>query len=253
MATIQSECGRITIFEDFIGPEFTIADTASPGVIGMFRVSGETIADTDVGVTINESDPCLNGVARLTTSDENNHSVCLTTAKMFTPVKNGTMIAECRVQFADLETKEFFFGFSDENDDDQGCESDLIHGATETITLTGSDLVGFLLSAELTEDEMWHMVFNGGTVTGETDSTAIETGVDAVAAEYNILRIEVDNDGTARWYVDGVLKKTLEGAVSVTSTDLFAAQAIIEVKDTAAAETADVDYIYVSANRDWTV
>lgn len=252
MATIQSGVGKIRIFEDFMGAECPVADTLSPQQIGDLRLCGETIADADVGMTINEADPCLNGVARLTTSDEDNHSICLTTGKMFTPASNGTLVAECRVQFDDLDTKEFFFGFSDENDDDQGCEGDIIHGATETLTLTASDLVGFFLSAELSEDEMWHMVYNGGTTTGQTDSTEVESGVDAVAAEYDVLRIEIDNNGTARWYINGVLEQTVENAASVTTTDLWAAQAIIEVKGTSAAETADIDYFLVEANRDWT-
>jgi len=252
MATIQSETGRIRIFEDFEGAECPVADTLSPQTIGKLRLCGETIADADVGATSQEADPCLNGVLRLTTSDEDNHSICLTTAKIFTPSLNGTMIAECRVQFDDLDTKEFFFGFSDENDDDQGCEGDLIHGATTVLTLTGSDLCGFLLSSELTEDEMWHMPYNGGTTTGIVLSTTVESGIDAVAAEYDILRVEIDPNGTARWYINGVLEQTVEGAVSITATDLFAGQAIIEVKGTAAAETADIDYMLVDAGRDWT-
>lgn len=253
MATIQSEVGKIRIFQDFMGAECPVADTLSPQQIGDLRLCGETIADADVGMVINEADPCLNGVARLTTSDEDNHSICLTTGKMFTPSLNGTLVAECRVQFCDLDTKEFFFGFSDENDDDQGCEGDLIHGATTVVTLTGSDLCGFHFSSEYTEDEMWHMPYNGGTTTGVVLSTTIESGVDAVAGEYNILRLEIDVDGTARWYIDGVLKQTVAGAVSTTATDLFAGQAIIEVKGTAAAETCDIDYVLFTANRDWTV
>ena len=253
MATVQSGVGKIRMFDDFVGPEWPIDNTDETTHVGIFRLVGETIADGDVGATINEAAPCLNGVLRLTTSDENNHSVGLVTGKMFTPSLNGTMIAECRVQFDDLDTKEFFFGFSNQNDDDQGVEGDICHGVTEAITLTSSDLCGFLLSAELSEDEMWHCVYNGGTTTGEILSTEIESGVDAVYGEYNILRVEIDNSGTARWYVDGVKVQTTEGAVSTTSTDLFAAEFIIEVKDTAAAEYADIDYFLVEANRDWTV
>ena len=78
-----------------------------------------------------------------------------------------------------------------------------------------------------------------------------QSGVDAVLAEWNILRVEVDPNGTARWYVDGVLKQTVTGAVSTTAD--IAAVLLIECKDTAGAEEVDVDYILVEANRDWTV
>jgi hypothetical protein len=123
-------------------------------------------------------------------------------------------------------------------------------GNGTTMTLTASDLCGFYLSAELTDDEDWHAVFNGGTTTGETDSTALDLNDDAVAGEFDVLRLEVGNNGTARWFLNGVLKKTQTGAVS-TSTDL--AVVLIVAAYGAAIETADVDYISITANRDWTV
>jgi len=252
MATVQSEVGKIRIFEDFISTEMAVATNDDVYQVGQFRVVGDTLADADAGVLINESDPNLNGVARLTSPHaSDNDSLGITTSKMFDVAKMGPLVAEIRVQFDDLDTKEFFFGFTDENDDDQGLEGDMIHGGTATLTLTASDLCGFFWSAELTEDEMWHCVYNGGTTTGETVSADVESGIDLVAAEYNILRIEIDPNGTARWYIDGVLKQTVAGAVS-TTTDL-ACGAFIEVKGTNAAETADIDYILIEANRDWTV
>ena len=125
----------------------------------------------------------------------------------------------------------------------------MIHGATATITLTASDICGFLLSAELSDDEDWHMVYNGGTTTGETTSTSIDADDDAVAGEWQVLRLEIDNNGTARWYIDGALKQTVKGAAS-TTVDLALALAV-EAK-TASIEKLDVDYLSVRANRDWT-
>lgn len=251
MATRQSEFGKIEIFDDFIGPEYTIAETADDSMnLGAFRVIGQGKEATDSGATIMETDPNLNGVVCLTTTDESEHSLGLTTAKMFDVALMAPIVAEIRVQFADLDTKEFYFGFTDVNDDTAILEGGNLHGATATFTLTASDLCGFHFSSELTEDEMWHCVYNGGTTTGETVSTNIESGVDAVAGEYNILRIEIDPNGTARWYVDGVLKQTVEGAVS-TTTDL-ACMAMVEAKGEAI-EYAKLDYFGIRANRDWTV
>jgi hypothetical protein len=70
-----------------------------------------------------------------------------------------------------------------------------------------------------------------------------------VAAEWDVLRLEVSINGTARWYVNGVLKQTVTGAVS-TSTDL-AVLAMIEAR-AASNEYAWIDYIAIEANRDWT-
>ena len=146
-------------------------------------------------------------------------------------------------------SEEFYFGLTDVNDDTSILEGNNLHGASTTITLTASDLCGFLLSAELTDDEDWHMVYNGGDTTGQTTSTSIDADVDAVAGEYDVLRLEVAPNGTARWYINGALKQTVTGAVS-TSTDL-AVIAMVEAKS-AAIEYAWIDYIAIEANRDWT-
>ena len=250
MAEVHGAKGRIEIFEDFTGPEWIIAETAASGAIGAFRIVGQGVADTDAGVVISET--LLNGVATMTSPNaSDNDSVGLVTGTMFDVALMGTIVAECRVQFADLDTKEFFFGFSDLNTDVHSMEGVLIHGASTTVTLTASDLVGFLLSSELTDDEDWHMVYNGGTTTGETTSTSIDADDDAVAGEWQILRLEIAPNGTARWYIDGVLKQTQAGAVSTTTN--LAMNCMLEIKGTGSNETADIDYIYISANRDWTV
>ena len=247
----QASKGRIEIFEDFIGGEDIVANTAASRTFGTagLRVIGQGIAETDSGIVLLESDG-LNGVGRLTTTNEDAHSIGLTTATMFDVAKMGTIVLEARVQFENLDTKEFYFGLTDVNDDTTIIEGGTMVGNGTTMTLTASDLCGFYLSAELTDDEDWHAVFNGGTTTGETDSTELDLDDDAVAGEFDVLRLEVGNNGTARWFVNGVLKKTQAGAVS-TTTDL--AVLLMVATYGAAIETVDVDYISITANRDWTV
>jgi len=94
------------------------------------------------------------------------------------------------------------------------------------------------------------MVYNGGTTTGETTSTSVDADDDAVAGEWQVLRLEIDTNGTARWYIDGVLKQTKTGAAS-TSVNMALILGV-EAKG-AAIENLDVDYLLVQANRDWTV
>ena len=247
----QASKGRIEIFEDFIGGEDIILNSAASRNFGSsgLRVIGQGIAENDSGIVVLESDG-LNGVGRLTTTNEDAHSCGLTTAKMFDVAKMGTIVLEARVQFENLDTKEFYFGLTDVNDDTTIIEGGTMVGNGTTMTLTASDLCGFYLSAELTDDEDWHAVFNGGTTTGETDSTELDLDDDAVAGEFDVLRLEVGNNGTARWFVNGVLKKTQAGAVS-TTTDL--AVLLMVATYGAAIETVDVDYISITANRDWTV
>jgi len=245
----QSGVGKIRLFEDFVGVELPVSLTNAFGNIGDFRVIGDGVAENDSGVVGQESDG-LSGVGRLTVTDEDKHACGLGTALCLDVGKMGTIIVEARVRFADLDTKDAFIGLSDVNSDDISLEDDVISGATTTLTLTASDLVGFYLCSELTDDEDWHAVYNGGSTTGETTSTSVDLDDDAVAGEFQILRLEVDNNGTARWYIDGVLKKTLEGACS-TTTDMAAICVVGNKANTSSTEDMDVDYLLVEANRDW--
>ena len=251
MAEVHGANGRIEIFEDFLAGEDIVAATAATRSFGGsgLRVLGQGIAETDSGITVLESDG-LNGVGVFTTTNEDAHSCGVATGTVFDVAKMAPIVAECRVQFADLDTKAFYFGFTDVNTDTTILEGNQLVAASGTLTLSASDLCGFLLDAEATDDEDWIMAYNGGTTTGETTIGNIDADDDAVAGEFQILRLEIAPNGTARWYVDGVLKQTKTGAVS-TTTDL-ALLAMIEAR-AASNEYVYLDYIYVSANRDWTV
>jgi len=254
MAEVHGANGRIEMFEDFLAGEDIIANTAVGRSFGGsgFRVIGQGAEATDSGITVLESDG-LNGVGVFTTTDEADHTIGLTTGLVFDVGKMAPITAEIRVQFADLDTKEFYFGFTDVNGDTAILEGENVSADASDallVNLHASDLCGFFLSAEATDDEDWIMVYNGGTTTGETTIASIDADDDAVAGEFQILRLEIANNGTARWYIDGVLKQTVTGAIS-TSTDV-GLLAMVEAK-TAAIEYAYVDYISVSANRDWTV
>ena len=251
MAEVHGANGRIEIFEDFLAAEDIVAATAATRSFGGsgLRVLGQGIAETDSGITVLESDG-LNGVGVFTTTNEDAHSCGVATGTVFDVAKMAPIVAECRVQFADLDTKAFYFGFTDVNTDTTILEGNQLVAASGTLTLSASDLCGFLLDAEATDDEDWIMAYNGGTTTGETSAPNIDANDDAVAGEFQILRLEIAPNGTARWYVDGVLKQTKTGAVS-TTTDL-ALLAMIEAR-AASNEYVYLDYLYVSANRDWTV
>jgi len=186
----------------------------------------------------------------LTTTNEDKHTLLVGTNIMWDVGLMGTIMAECRIQLNNLDTKEVFFGFSDIDPNILSIEDDVVHGAGTTITNTASDFVGFLLSADLTDDEDWHAVYNGGSASAVTDSTALDLDDDAVAGEWQVLKLVLKITGEVEWYIDEVLVKTLAGAVS-TSTDLALALAV-EAKG-AANEELDADYLLVRGSRDWTV
>ena len=249
----ESGIGKIELFDDFTGGEeiLVAATTAPPMTVGngAFSLVGQGLAETDSGAIFLDTDG-LNGVLQLTTTDEDIHAAGLQTPIMFDVGLMGTIVAEAKVRQAAITTGEFFFGFSDVQTDLAIIEGAIGHAATTVLTLTASDICGFISAPELTAAAEVHAIFNGGTTTGVVLSTTNELNVNWVAGEYLILRVEMDTNGTARFYVNGALKKTVEGAVS-TSVDLCLSL-IIESKTTAV-KTLDVDYLKVKANRDWTV
>lgn len=242
--------GKIRLFNDFFGAEEPDALTAASHSLGQFRACGEGFADNDAGITILESDG-LSGVAQIESANTDQDSTGLCTAKMFDVATMAPIVVEARIRFGNLDTKEFFLGLADVNENDVALETDIIGAsAGTTIAYTASDVCGFFLDAELTEDEMWHGPYVGGTSTGPTLSTSSELGVDAVAGEWDVLRLEVDPNGTVRWWVNGDLKQTKAGAVS-TSVDL-AVLCFVGTKGSTF-ELVDVDYLLVTASRNWTV
>ena len=242
----QSGNGRIRLFNDFAGVGNTLALTADTAQLGDFFAGGEGFEDSDAGIAGKDA---LSGVVTLTGANTDADTTFIGTHIMFDVALMGTIVLETRIQLPDLDTKEIFFGLTSILSVDEQLEDIVINASGTTITMP-ADLVGFYLSDELTDDEDWHGIHNGGTTAGSTTTTAVDLNDDAVAGEWQVLRLEIDPNGTARWYVDEDLKQTVAGAVS-TSVDLkfFIA---VETKG-AAIETMDVDYIKIKANRDWNV
>lgn len=250
----QSEVGKIRLFDDFTGPELSTATNVAIGTtaggcniaIGPFKITGDGMDDSAAGVA--HIDDMPSGAVSLTTKAENLHSTYVGTGTIFNVALMGTLVIEARVQMNALTARTVYIGFTSDNDDQQQicCES----GGTTTITLTEDDLCGFLYSDELTTDIDWHYIYKGGATTGETVSTSVDSGVTPVALEWDILRVEVDNNGTARWFINGELKKTLAGAMAVGSEYVAAVVGVSANASTAA--RVDLDYLLVTANRDWT-
>jgi len=251
MTTVQSGYGRICLFNDFHA-EDPIAGTATDRPYGDFTIGGQGSEQTDSGIPLLHSG-ALNGVGRMTTSATAHHSIAVGTpicidVGLCAPVK-----LESRFEFNNLDTKQAWMGVVNVDLSTIDIEVDIVDTSSAGTTiddLTATNMAGFYLTSELTEDEMWHAIWQGGTTAGPTTSTLAELGVDAVAADKQILRLEIDPDGTVRWYIDGVLKKTVTAALS-TTTDVAAILAV-EAQGSAV-EEMDVDFMGVEYNRDWTV
>lgn len=260
MATVQSEVGGIVLFEDF----FNVVDNSDQTdnsttddctAIGPFMVFGEGTIEIDSGLFAQND---LNGVVRATSTDVDDDACMIGTMNCFDAGLNGPIVLEARVTFNSILTKRCFFGLTDatggDGKKDLSIEDDIIASTTLTFTPVASDYVGFLFSSEMTDIDVWHYIYRGGTATmtaGAVSETYDFDGYELVDAAWQILRLEVDPNGTARWYINGVLLATVVGACS-TSVDMGVVLGV-EVVSGTGIEEMDVDYLLVTANRDWTV
>ena len=246
----QGSIGRIELWNDFCGPEIPVANAIAYGTsaggcnyyLGDYKVTGD-LGETDTGVL---GLSIVNGAVRISGNNEDGKGVAIGTEAVFSPTLMGPLIAETRVQRAALTNGNVFFGFCDVNVDDV-AEPVQVSGAT--FTLTASDLAGFTLDSQADDADGWYMPYNGGTTTGETTAASIVSGIAAVAAEWDVLRIEIMPDGRADWYINGVLEQTKDGAVS---TSVLQACYVGAWGTTSTAASVDLDYLLVQANRDWT-
>ena len=253
MATEQSGPGGIYMFEDFLGAEVPIALTTHFENLGQFEVAGSGLEDSTAGIAALDA-AGLNGVGRCTTGATNKDSLGIKTAICFDVALMGTLVTECRIKSETITGQQNWFGFTNNaGSPDDFIEDNIVDtnsGGTTIDDLTATAMCGFLRTSEITANAEWHAIWQGGTTTGPATTTAAELGVDYVAGDFQILRLEIDPNGTARWFIDGILLKTLAGAASTTAD--MAVVLMVEQQDSTAA-VMDVDYIMVKANRDWTV
>ena len=242
----QSGPGKIRLFNDFFGVGDTLALTADTAELGDFYAGGEGFEDADAGIAGKDA---LSGVVTITSAHTDADTTFIGTHIGFDVGLMGPITLETRVQLPDLDTKEIFFGLTSILSVDEQLEDIVINASGTSITMP-ADLAGFYLSDELTDDEDWHGIYSGGTASASTTTTGVDLDDDAVAGEWQVLRLEVAPNGTCRWYIDGVLKQTVTGAVS-TTTDY--AVVLAAGANTTQLNIFDVDYILVEANRDWTV
>ena len=246
MATVQSGQGKIRLFNDFFGVGDTLALTADTAELGDFYAGGEGFEDADAGIAGNDA---LAGVVTLTSANTDADTTFIGTHIAFDVALMGPIILETRVQVPDLDTKEIFFGLTSILSVDEQLEDIVINASGTTLPMP-ADLAGVYLSDELTDDEDGHGIHSGGTASASTTTTGVDLDDDAVAGEWQVLRLEVMPTGTCRWYIDGELKQTVAGAVS-TSTDY--AVVLAAGANTTQLNIFYCDYILVDANRDWTV
>jgi len=246
--TGQSGEGMIRLFTDMYGNEIPVGNTEAATTPGHFQEDFSVLGDLfdgDAGLVLLSK---ASGYGRLTGTDEAGYGCALATEVCFSPALNGTIVVEARVELQVLTARNIFIGLTGTIDDNI-VES--LTAGTATITKVYPS-VGFLFDSQLSSpyDTIWHMPYLLAT-----DSTQTSTDVDAsqiiVAGESDVLRLEVFSDGAARWFVNGKLEQSVGPGLAATPGTLLGV--VCGCFGTANTITdLDVDYLLVTANRDWT-
>lgn len=248
----QSGPGKIRLYNNFTGVANLLAETTDTIPLGDFFAGGEGAEDTDAGVAANTS--LMGGVVTITGANTDADTTFIGTTLCFDVGLMGPIVLETRIQVPDLDTKEIFFGLTSILTIDEQLEDIVINASATALTLV-ADLVGFYMSNELTASATeWHGIHAGGSAADGATAADVNLGTvkgaTITAGEWQVLRLVVETNGTARWFINGDLKQTVVGACSTTS-DLAVVLAC--AANTTELVIAECDYLLVSANRDWTV
>ncbi len=235
-------------FRDGVGKAHS--DTAATATIGGsgLRIHGQGIAETDSGAVITMSDQ--GAICRLTTTDEDEHTVVMSVGNGTTPVyqpdQNGTIVVDAKVSHATAITlRGFFFGFGGSAAD---ALDPMINGSTTTISFANTiadDIAGMCMDVGLTDADGIFCVTDKGNANASiaTTATSVDPSVTVAAAgTYQRFRVEVDADGAVRMFVDKILKATFAAGTLDTDEEIHPILQIIS--ESAAVVALDVQHFH---------
>ena len=227
-----------------------------------FASQGRTLIDGDflgaaidpafAGTTENSGTAALlvakgNGVVTLVTGTTSGNRSALTTG-LNQKAEDGTMVFSAIVMhLTAITTRAVFIGLTDTVSLEMPIE---VSGTT--ITSSATDAVGFMYDTDATTD----VVYLAG-VAADVDCPLLAAAQSnkggatfvPTAGTYNEYRIEINTDGDAYFYIDGVYVGTQPNAV--TPTVLLTPIVIVEARTTAA-QTVYADFVSCEAARDQT-
>lgn len=180
----------------------------------------------------------VGGVVRLLTSTTDNASQMISTSLIWEDDKYA--VCEARINLADVSGTALFFGFTDATS--ETTPDMAIHYPDDVLTTVATNAVGFVVDADHASSSIMCCGVNAGT-----DETPVDTGTDWADAEWHTLRIELDPDGNAIFWLDGVAKARLATAIA-SGTDLaVAVHAATRAAD--GANNVYADYVEAWQNR----
>lgn len=114
--------------------------------------------------------------------------------------------------------------------------------SSDTVTSNASDAVGFMFDTDMTTDNIWLV-----GVKGDTDATKQDSGLAFVADTFRTLRVEVDANEIAYFFIDG---KPIGTAMTGALTKTVALTPVVAAfSQGAASRDVTIDYIHCAADR----
>ena len=160
----------------------------------------------------------------------------------------GRTVVEFRVSFSQIAGTAWCFGLSDKvGAADERSLYTVNSGTVADAGLSVSNAICLAYDTDATAGSKWQFCHeNGGTIGNSGNEDAHSTG--PVADAYDIIRIEVDATGDARWYLNGTLIKSETTAVAPAAL-LVPFIGGDSADDADIATIVSVDYVLFSGGR----
>lgn len=244
MTVYQGSFGHVHYFEDFLGIDPDA--TWGTGGFDIGNVSVTSVNEGSIESTVDET----GGVVAITTDTGDDDNVAL----YYAPVQpvNGGAVMEARLKWSDSTLGALFVGFCATLDKTTPVMPAEFATATMTYNGTGG-MIGLQYDSDGTVKE-WRAVMGtgGAAVSGSGNGTRANAivggGYVFTTDRWDIVRVEVQTDGSGDVYLNGKLIKHFAAGLSTTAV-LF--PVVMAENRSAAAKVLEVDYFYASSSRDW--
>lgn len=224
-------------FSDFLGLGQD-SNVACDGWTGVTENSGTSTVATAV----------IDGAYTLTTGTSDNNAGSIVLGLNYRASDNG-IVMEAGVNLTSIASVGLFVGFTDTT----SIEFPISISGT-TITSTATDAVGLLFDTDATTD-VWYAV--GVKADVDTAAIAVSSAYTPVAATYQNIRVQVDTNGYAYFFINGnqVAMQNLNqgtgqtGLANAVTTTAALTPCVYVGTRTTAAKVATVDYVYAQKGR----
>ena len=243
VSAIPSRSTHFEYFDDFFRSVLAVAALGSENDWIGFLGTGSQ------GNTVAAGEASPEGIMTLTggnTGDiEDYTEVTLGTNAYAALVSAGSIIFEARVSVEDITAGDMNIGLTEDVAVNAHEENEFFVN-TNVIAdkSTVASAVMFAFSSDAVAPTLWQAVSTNAAAIGNA-ADEYTLGNAPVAATYQILRIEVDTNGDAYWYIDGVLMgaEPLAVATSATLMPYFGAGSAVDCGAGCGVTKLDIDYV----------